>query len=532
MYNHTDNQLTMAATSCTSKDLTCTVCLDHFKEPKVLLCCHTFCKGCLERILEKSKDKAKLVCPKCRTEHKVPENGPEEFLTDFTITHELESLQLRESKQQPTPATCEQCDSTDPAVAYCTDCPALLCDFCSQAHKRMKLCQNHTVVGLHSGPLKCVPKAPAPYCSKHPDEGLKLFCKTCQCLVCCTCIVATHQGHKLGLVDSETRKEMETQLKSLVDEAQQQLDQFEENLQYIVQVEKQAMNRPIELKSVINTTFDSLVATLESRRAELLKEVDNTCNTDLKEVWAQKEYNETTLLSLRSATSFAKRSLQCSASNDLELITLTAQIIARLKCLQDVEWDPGTTEAVERTNLKLTQQHPKSDLKLVGKIVKNVSQSPAPQFIMEAIPENVRLGIKVTFRVRVQAIRKARKQTTDLDIKVLYGHSQTGVLIPQTTHKKDGSLTATFTPVCSGQHVIQLGVQSEKINVKGIPIIGVKIRRGPDWSYSNEDIRSGVPGVVCQHKNSVSKIDVQWKNGTTLDYRWGADDKYEVELAI
>ena len=519
----------MAATSCTSKDLTCTVCLDHFKEPKLLPCCHTFCKGCLERILEKSKDKAKLVCPKCRTEHKVPENGPEEFLTDFTVTHELESLQLKSRQEE---SSCEQCDSTEPAVAYCSDCPAFLCDFCSQAHKRMKLCQNHTVVGLDLGPLKCVPKAPAPYCSKHPDEGLKLFCKTCQCLVCCTCIVATHQGHKLGLVDSETRKEMETQLKSLVDEAQQQLDQFEENLQYIQQVEKQAMNRPIELKSVINTTFDSLVATLESRRAELLKEADNTCNTDLKEVWAQKEYNETTLLSLRSAMSFAKRSLQCS--NDLELITLTAQIIARLKCLQGVEWDPGTTEAVEQTNLKFTLQNPNSDRKF-GKIVTDVSQSPAPQFEMEAIPENVRLGVKVTFRIRVQGIRKARKQTTDLDIKVLYGHSQTGVLIPQTTRNKDGSLTATFTPVCSGQHVIQLGVQSKKVNVKGIPIIGAKIRRGPDWDgggYSDEDTRYGVPGIVCKHKSSVSKIDVQWKNGNPLDYSWGADDKYDVELAI
>ena len=32
--------------------LRCSVCLDIFKEPKVLPCCHTFCKACLERILD------------------------------------------------------------------------------------------------------------------------------------------------------------------------------------------------------------------------------------------------------------------------------------------------------------------------------------------------------------------------------------------------------------------------------------------------------------------------------------------------
>ena len=30
--------------------LRCSVCLDDFKDPKVLPCCHTFCKKCLDKI--------------------------------------------------------------------------------------------------------------------------------------------------------------------------------------------------------------------------------------------------------------------------------------------------------------------------------------------------------------------------------------------------------------------------------------------------------------------------------------------------
>jgi len=507
------------------KDLTCTVCLDHLKEPKVLPCCHTFCKRCLERIIEKSKEKTKLVCPQCRIEHGVPENGPVGFLTDFTITHKLESLQLRESKQ---PASCEQCDSTDPAVAYCSDCPASLCDFCLQAHKRMKSYRDHkveSVDSLDSRPLNNSPDVS--HCSQHPDEELKAFCKTCQCLACCSCVVAAHQGHKLGLVDSKTHTQMETQLKSLVDEAQKKLEKLEENLQYIEEVEKEVLSRPTELKSVINNTFDSLVASFQSRRAELLKEADNTCNEDLKEVWAQKEYIEMTVTGLRSALNFAQRSLQCK--NYRELLTLTAQTIARLKTLREVEWDPSNTEAIVRTSLRFIQEAPTCDLKQIGKITKFVSWSSAYLFKVEALPETIPLGTKVEFRISIRGSRKPKKQTTDLDIQVLYGHSRKGVLIPQTMRDKDGSWVATFTPICGGHHTIQLDkldVQSKNIYVTGIPEVGARVRRGPDWQFYDHDKN---PGTVVKYNSSNQSLHVRWNNGSTYScYRWGT--YYDIEL--
>ena len=49
----------------------CTVCLDSFKEPKVLPCCHTFCRSCLEGILKRSTRQTTLMCPHCRVEHEV-----------------------------------------------------------------------------------------------------------------------------------------------------------------------------------------------------------------------------------------------------------------------------------------------------------------------------------------------------------------------------------------------------------------------------------------------------------------------------
>jgi len=50
--------------SQTEKDLSCSICQDIFKDPVLLACSHSFCKGCLQRSWS---DKNILKCPICKT---------------------------------------------------------------------------------------------------------------------------------------------------------------------------------------------------------------------------------------------------------------------------------------------------------------------------------------------------------------------------------------------------------------------------------------------------------------------------------
>ena len=52
-------------------NMSCAVCLEALKDPKVLPCCHSFCKCCLKGIIDKSLQKEKLACPQCRALHAV-----------------------------------------------------------------------------------------------------------------------------------------------------------------------------------------------------------------------------------------------------------------------------------------------------------------------------------------------------------------------------------------------------------------------------------------------------------------------------
>ena len=57
-------------------ELTCPVCTDHFKEPKVLPCLHYYCKTCIANLIKRAKG-SPFNCPECRREAQAAGNNPE-----------------------------------------------------------------------------------------------------------------------------------------------------------------------------------------------------------------------------------------------------------------------------------------------------------------------------------------------------------------------------------------------------------------------------------------------------------------------
>ena len=60
-----------AAPEKVNEQLTCAVCMEQFKEPKVLPCLHTYCKQCLEKLVKKQEADHVITCPECRQDTKV-----------------------------------------------------------------------------------------------------------------------------------------------------------------------------------------------------------------------------------------------------------------------------------------------------------------------------------------------------------------------------------------------------------------------------------------------------------------------------
>ncbi|KAK7481546.1 hypothetical protein BaRGS_00027195 [Batillaria attramentaria] len=66
------------------ESLTCALCLDVFRSPKLLSCLHTYCEGCLKDLVE-LKTTSKFPCPSCRKQIEVPPGGVSKFPTNFYI---------------------------------------------------------------------------------------------------------------------------------------------------------------------------------------------------------------------------------------------------------------------------------------------------------------------------------------------------------------------------------------------------------------------------------------------------------------
>lgn len=87
--------------------LTCAICLDRYRNPKLLPCHHTYCQEpCLEgnQVCKHSIVVIKLAvatglvdyarrqikCPECRAEHRIPYQGVQTFPTNVTLCRFLE----------------------------------------------------------------------------------------------------------------------------------------------------------------------------------------------------------------------------------------------------------------------------------------------------------------------------------------------------------------------------------------------------------------------------------------------------------
>uniref|UniRef100_A0A8B9N4U5 RING-type domain-containing protein n=1 Tax=Accipiter nisus TaxID=211598 RepID=A0A8B9N4U5_9AVES len=71
--------------------LICSICLDRYKNPKVLPCLHTFCERCLQNYIPAHS--LTLSCPVCRQTSILPEKGVSALQNNFFITNLMDVLQ-------------------------------------------------------------------------------------------------------------------------------------------------------------------------------------------------------------------------------------------------------------------------------------------------------------------------------------------------------------------------------------------------------------------------------------------------------
>ncbi|XP_068440171.1 tripartite motif-containing protein 59 [Clinocottus analis] len=115
------------------EDLTCSVCYSLFADPRVLPCSHTFCKSCLDNLLQVSSNysiwrplRLPLKCPQCRSVVELPPLGVDSLPTNISLRDIVEKYQ---SDGEPRHPSCQE-HHRQPLNMYCIQDRQLICGLC------------------------------------------------------------------------------------------------------------------------------------------------------------------------------------------------------------------------------------------------------------------------------------------------------------------------------------------------------------------------------------------------------------------
>ncbi|XP_070770579.1 tripartite motif-containing 13 isoform X2 [Enoplosus armatus] len=122
------------------EELTCPICCGLFEDPRVLLCSHSFCKKCLEGLLEGNRGPAfrtPFKCPTCRKE--TPHNGANSLQINYSLRGIVEKYS--KIRVMPKMSVCKQ-HCGQPLNIFCATDLKLICGFCATTddHKGHKFC--------------------------------------------------------------------------------------------------------------------------------------------------------------------------------------------------------------------------------------------------------------------------------------------------------------------------------------------------------------------------------------------------------
>ncbi|CAL1570577.1 unnamed protein product [Knipowitschia caucasica] len=119
---------------CLEEDLTCSVCYTLFSDPRVLPCSHTFCKSCLDSVLQLSTShsiwrplRLPLKCPNCRNVAELPPTGTEALPCNVSLKAIIEKF--RREGHSPHGPFCEE-HQLQPLNMYCVLDRQLICGLC------------------------------------------------------------------------------------------------------------------------------------------------------------------------------------------------------------------------------------------------------------------------------------------------------------------------------------------------------------------------------------------------------------------
>ena len=520
--------------------LVCAICTGRYKVPKVLPCLHSFCRECLETLIKHEKGKSlraaegdaransvRISCPTCRNESDLPPTGVDGYNTNFTLSNLVEVMDIHDVEGEQAPANAKICGNgldENPAVVHCLDCQCYLCEECLNLHKRVKATKNHKVVSMEEIKEDVRKLEQKRYCTEHEGEELKLYCRTCQMVICRDCTIVTHKQHDYTFI-KDVQEELGQEMTQLVEEVRAKQKVFDGHYQYLQQVGLQSQENIDICRKKVNEYFRNWQRRLEDRKDELLQQLRLDYAEVSKRLDGETDAVEPMIAQIGSAIGFTRRLLDRGTPCDIAMMSRTA--CTQLNLVKNLEWDPDCVRPC-RFSFVGHESNP------VGATVRGGIHRD--EIIVEGLGQPT-LG-ENSFNIQVLG-------EVETEVVVVSVETANGERLGNATVKKKEShkWTATYNIPRDGQYKISVSVDG--VEARGGPFEriwqskldkGTRVRRGQDWKWGDQDGGPEAIGQVVGFSNDVGASDnwvkIKWTNGRQNNYRWGAEGAFDLEIVV
>ena len=336
--------------------ITCPVCLEIFREPKVLSCYHVFCLPCLESARRKVKSGDQLLCPQCRAPVDIPpQKGLSALQTAFHINSLIEIYDLIQIKSKSPSATaapvctCANCGPESEARYFCPQCSGFLCEDCRVIHGKWPKYSQHTPSTI-SG--EGSPKNGELSCTRHPSQPPIYYCQRCASLVCSECLdeSADRCSHAEEHVVSvtEAMHQSKDAILSTLEPVRRHLGSIEGVIERIRAKKRHVAEQATNVVSCIDTDFCSLRRALEQRQTALKEAAEREEEGKLVGLKSQEDRAEAARVQLSDYLEGINNCLQKGGS--LQVIKMKQVVRERVSVIMQ-EFQDLPLSPVEEANL-------------------------------------------------------------------------------------------------------------------------------------------------------------------------------------
>ena len=364
---------------------------------------------------------------------------------------------------------CDICDSGDPTVNRCTTCCIFLCEFCSQAHLRARDTSSHDIVSVEEAKkMGSVAMAKPSLCKEHKGEVMKLFCATCDKVICRDCTVVEHRNHEYTFVKEAYSTEKE-RLLDILSETKTRIPMLEEALQSVSEMKTRVECHAQKTVQDAIKCRDELVDCANIRHKQLIQLIEELRMVKLKGLQVQEEELETALTSVKNGVEFTEKALK--NSSEVDILNMRKLMSSRLEGFNSANWHlkPCTEEVVQ---LNVDMQQLKQAMKNFGTITEGQASAGMSTVTMDNGPEgvmcNTLCGEQITFTItsKEQNGRKRRNGGDIFEAEICCSEDSSTEWL-KVKDCEDGTYIFAYTPQQVGQY--ELSVKLSDCHVQGSP---------------------------------------------------------------